>query len=244
MSRMRFSRIFVPVVVTLALQACDRPPAGAAGEKAAPAAAQALDTDARRLSYTIGMQIGTSLKRDALELDEGAFAAGVADAMAGRDPRLSEGEMQAAVETHQQAQATAAQATAEENRVKGEKFLAEYGKREGVISLPSGIRYRVLTAAEGKQPVAADTVLAHYKGTFIDGREFDSSYKRGEPASFPVSGVIQGWQEVLPLMSVGAKWEVVIPANLAYGERGAGGVIGPNETLMFEIELVDIKKAG
>jgi len=242
---MRISRILVPVAAILALAACDRPATGPAAEKAAPAAAApALDTDTRRLSYTIGMQIGGSLKRDALELDEAAFAAGVADAMAGRDPRLSEGEMQAAVDAHRQAQETAAQATAEDNRVKGEKFLAEYSKREGVVSLPSGIRYRVLTASEGKHPVAADTVVAHYKGTFIDGREFDSSYKRGEPAAFPVSGVIQGWQEVLPLMGVGAKWEVVIPANLAYGERGAGGVIGPNETLVFEIELVDIKQGG
>jgi len=240
MSRITLARVLAPLTVLVLLSACDRPPSGATDA----AKAQPLDTDARRLSYTIGMQIGSSLKRDAVELDVAAFAAGVGDAVAGRDPRLSEGEMQAAVMAHRQAQEAADQAAAEDNRAKGEKFLAEYSKREGVVSLPSGVRYRVITAADGPHPSASDTVVAHYRGTFIDGREFDSSHKRGEPASFPVSGVIQGWQEVLPLMSVGSKWEVVIPPNLAYGEHGAGGVIGPNETLVFEIELLEIKKGG
>jgi FKBP-type peptidyl-prolyl cis-trans isomerase FklB len=129
----------------------------------------------------------------------------------------------------------------EKNKADGEKFLAENAKKEGVKSLPSGLQYKEITPGKGKSPKATDTVTTHYKGTLIDGTEFDSSYKRGEPVSFPVSGVIAGWTEALQLMKEGAKWELFIPSNLAYGERGAGRDIGPNATLIFEVELISVK---
>ena len=130
---------------------------------------------------------------------------------------------------------------AEENQSKGEAFLAENGKRDGVVSLPSGLQYEVIHDGNGDTPSKTDTVVTHYRGTLIDGKEFDSSLRRGEPASFPVNRVISGWTEALQLMTVGSKWKLFIPSNLAYGERGAGKVIGPHATLIFEIELLGIR---
>lgn len=130
---------------------------------------------------------------------------------------------------------------AEENLSQGEAFLAENGKREGVVSLPSGLQYEVIHDGNGETPGNTDTVVTHYRGTLIDGKEFDSSHRRGEPASFPVNRVISGWTEALQLMTVGSKWKLFIPSDLAYGERGAGKVIGPNATLIFEIELLEIQ---
>jgi FKBP-type peptidyl-prolyl cis-trans isomerase FklB len=130
---------------------------------------------------------------------------------------------------------------ADKNQKEGEVFLAENKKKKGVVTLPSGLQYRVITAGTGKIPKVTDTVTTHYRGTLIDGTEFDSSYKRGEPASFPVNGVVKGWTEALQLMKVGSKWQLFIPSNLAYGPQGAGQVIGPNATLIFEIELLSIK---
>jgi FKBP-type peptidyl-prolyl cis-trans isomerase FklB len=134
-----------------------------------------------------------------------------------------------------------AQQLADKNQKEGEVFLAENKKKKGVVTLPSGLQYHVITAGTGKIPKATDTVTTHYRGTLIDGTEFDSSYKRGEPASFPVNGVIKGWTEALQLMKVGSKWQLFIPSNLAYGPQGAGQVIGPSATLIFEIELLSIK---
>ena len=127
------------------------------------------------------------------------------------------------------------------NKKAGEDYLAANRKREGVVSLPSGLQYEVVTAGSGKSPAATDTVVVHYKGTLIDGKEFDSSYKRGQPATFPVNGVIKGWTEALQLMKEGAKWKLFIPADLAYGSRGAGADIGPNSALVFEVELIEVK---
>ena len=132
-------------------------------------------------------------------------------------------------------------ATAQVGREKGEAFLAENAKKEGVKTLPSGLQYKVITEGKGKQPTKNDTVVVHYKGTLIDGREFDSSHKRGEPAEFGVTQVIKGWTEALQLMKEGAKWEVYLPWQLAYGANGAGGLIGPHETLVFEVELLKVK---
>jgi len=129
----------------------------------------------------------------------------------------------------------------EENLSQGEAFITENGKREGVVSLPRGLQYEVIHDGSGDRPGATDTVVTHYRGTLIDGKEFDSSHRRGEPASFPVNRVISGWTEALQLMTVGSKWKLFIPSNLAYGERGAGKVIGPNATLIFEIELLEIR---
>ena len=123
----------------------------------------------------------------------------------------------------------------------GQAYLEANKKKEGVVTLPSGLQYKIITEGKGKQPKSTDTVVAHYRGTLINGTEFDSSYKRNEPATFPVAGVIKGWQEALPLMKEGAKWQVYIPAELAYGPRGAGDVIGPNEVLVFDIELLSVK---
>ena len=130
----------------------------------------------------------------------------------------------------------------EKNKKEGEVFLAENKKKEGVTTLPSGLQYKVIKAGTGKKPKSTDTVTVNYRGTLIDGTEFDSSYRRGEPASFGVSGVIPGWTEAMQLMQEGAKWQVVVPPNLAYGEKGAGPNIGPNATLIFEIELISIQE--
>jgi FKBP-type peptidyl-prolyl cis-trans isomerase FklB len=130
----------------------------------------------------------------------------------------------------------------EKNKKEGEAFLSENRKKEGIKALPSGLQYKVVKAGTGKKPKSTDTVTTHYRGTLIDGTEFDSSYRRGQPASFPVSGVIPGWTEALQLMEEGAKWQLFIPPNLAYGERGAGSQIGPNATLIFEIELISIQE--
>ncbi|MBU2636230.1 MAG: FKBP-type peptidyl-prolyl cis-trans isomerase, partial [Bacteroidetes bacterium] len=130
----------------------------------------------------------------------------------------------------------------DKNKIEGEAFLAENKKDKDVITLPSGLQYKIITAGTGPKPKSTETVAVHYSGTLIDGTEFDSSFKRGEPATFPVTGVIKGWVEALQLMPVGSKWKLFIPTDLAYGERGAGGVIGPNATLIFEIELLSINK--
>jgi FKBP-type peptidyl-prolyl cis-trans isomerase FklB len=204
-----------------------------------------LKTDKDKVSYSIGLDIGTNFKRQSVDLDAKALAAGIADGLSGGKPLLAEDEVRKVLaEFRQQMGAKAqqvAQQLAEKNQKAGEAFLAENKKKKGVITLPSGLQYRVITAGTGKIPKATDTVTTHYRGTLIDGTEFDSSYKRGEPASFPVNGVIKGWTEALQLMKVGSKWQLFIPSNLAYGPQGAGQVIGPNATLIFEIELLAIK---
>ena len=205
----------------------------------------ALATEKDRLSYAMGMDLGAQLKTRSVEIDPAVFGRGLADALAGGKTLLTEEEAKAVITELQKAmmvkQAAAAKAAAEKNKAEGEAFLAANKAKEGVVALPSGIQYKVLTAGTGKMPTAENTVICQYRGTLIDGKEFDSSYKRGQPATFPVKGVIKGWTEVLQLMPVGSKWQVVIPPALAYGERGTGADIGPNATLIFEIELVAIK---
>ena len=200
-----------------------------------------LKGDREKISYSIGMDIGGNLKRQSVEVDPDLLAQGVKDSYGGGKTLLTEDEARLAITTFQQTlmakKAEAMQILSEKNKAEGEKFLAENGKKEGVKSLPSGLQYREITPGKGKSPKATDTVTTHYKGTLIDGTEFDSSYKRGEPATFPVSGVIPGWTEALQLMKEGAKWRLFLPPNLAYGERGAGRDIGPNATLIFEVEL-------
>ena len=204
-----------------------------------------LKTDKDKVSYSIGLDIGTNFKRQSVDLDQKALAAGIADGMSGGKPLLTEDEVRKVLAQFQQQMAAKAQQMAQQladkNLKEGEVFLAENKKKKGVVTLPSGLQYRVITAGTGKIPKATDTVTTHYRGTLIDGTEFDSSYKRGEPASFPVNGVVKGWTEALQLMKVGSKWQLVIPSNLAYGPQGAGQAIGPNATLIFEIELLSIK---
>jgi FKBP-type peptidyl-prolyl cis-trans isomerase FklB len=203
-----------------------------------------LKTDKQKFSYTAGYQIGENLKRQNLELDSKAFSQGAQDAIANKPSQLKPEEMQAAAQNQQRKDMEKREATAKKNLEAGGAFLEANKKKAGVVTLASGLQYKIITEGKGKQPKSADSVVAHYRGTLINGTEFDSSYKRNEPATFPVGGVIKGWQEALPLMKEGSKWQVFIPADLAYGPRGAGGAIGPNEALIFEIELLTVNSGG
>ena len=203
-----------------------------------------LKTPKEKASYAVGMSIGTGLHRQGVPVDAALVARGLRDAMTGAKPLLSDDEIKAVLAQLQNEVRTQQQAKAHEagtgNRKIGEDFLAANKSKEGVVTLPSGLQYKILTAGNGPKPTASDTVTCNYKGTLINGKEFDSSYKRGEPASFAVGGVIKGWTEALQLMPVGSKWQLFIPADMAYGDRGAGGDIGPGETLIFEVELISI----
>lgn len=203
-----------------------------------------LTTEPQRVSYCIGTDLGNTFKAQGIDIDAKALASGIADSLVGKT-RLTEEEMKEVMTTFQQEMMTkmqAKQATAGADNLKaGEAFLAENSKKDGVKVLPSGLQYKVLKSGTGKTPKLTDTVEAHYHGTLIDGTVFDSSVERGEPVPFPVNGVIPGWTEALQLMKEGDKWQLVIPPNLAYGEQGAGGRIGPNSTLIFEVELISVE---
>lgn len=202
-----------------------------------------LDNDKQKLSYIFGIQVGQNMMQEGVELDMAAFTAGVEDMFSQTPPQIEQPEAERVIGEFQQRKA---KALAEEMNKKQEvatKYLEENKTKEGVVTTESGLQYKIIKAGDGATPKPEDKVIAHYKGTLLDGTVFDSSYDRGEPATFPVEGVIQGWQEALQLMKEGAKWELVIPASLAYGPRGAGQLIGPNETLKFEIELVAITAA-
>jgi FKBP-type peptidyl-prolyl cis-trans isomerase FklB len=198
-----------------------------------------------RVSYSIGVDIGSNFKSQEIEIDLKALTAGLADAIAGK-PQLTEAEMRDTMMDFQKDMMAKMQdrqkASAEKNVKEGEKFLAENAKKEGVKVTATGLQYKVIKSGTGKTPKLTDTVKTHYHGTLIDGTVFDSSVERKEPAVFPVNGVIPGWTEALQLMKEGDKWQLVVPSKLAYGERGAGGKIGPNATLIFEVELLSIEK--
>lgn len=209
------------------------------------AAAPQPSTDKEKLSYAIGMNIGRQMKSQSVDVDPAFFAQGFRDALAGGKTALTEDEaraVMAAFEKEMRSKQAAMMAqTAEKNKKEGEAFLASNKAKEGVVTLPSGLQYKIVKEGTGPKPTLDDTVVCHYKGTLIDGTEFDSSYKRNEPAKFPVKGVIRGWTEALQLMPVGSTWQLFIPSTLAYGERGAGNVIGPNATLIFQVELISIQ---
>ena len=204
-----------------------------------------LDSDQQKYSYALGYQIGGQIKRqldtENVELDVDAFVRGIADVLSGRGLALSQDEIMKAIETKSEQEVEKMKELGDSNELSGEAFRAEYGKQETVMRTDSGILYRALTDGSGTKPGPNDTVVVHYRGTLPDGQEFDSSYKRGQPATFSLGGIIAGWKEVLQLMSEGAKWEVVIPPELGYGSVGAGGLIGSNQTLVFEIELIEVK---
>jgi FKBP-type peptidyl-prolyl cis-trans isomerase FklB len=206
------------------------------------ATAAEFKSSKQKYSYAIGFQIGTNLKREGADVDVQAIAQGIKDVLTDAKLSVSMEDMQAAVLAMQKEQQAKRQARGDKAKKQGEEYLAKHKKEKGVKELPSGIQYKVIKEGKGAKPNATDTIVAHYKGTLIDGTEFDSSYGRGQPATFAVNQVIQGWQEILPLMPTGSKWNVVIPSDLAYGPRGAGANIGPNETLIFEVELLEIKK--
>lgn len=204
-------------------------------------------SDKEKVSYTIGYNFGDRMKRDGLDIDQKAFAQGIKDGLEGKQPLMSDKERQEAIarlrQEIMQKRAKEQQAQAAKNQKAGAAFLAQYKKKPGVKSTKSGLYYRVLRAGKGKRPTLDDIVTVHYVGKNIGGSEFDSSYKRKKPATFPVKGVIKGWQEALTKMRVGDKWELVVPPALAYGARGAPPRIGPEATLLFEVELLKVKKA-
>jgi len=213
-------------------------PAGAAGS--------GLKDVREKASYGIGLSIGKSFKAQSADFDPEIVSRGIKDGISGGKALLTDAQIKEAIASFQEdlasKQAVAAKGAAERNAKEGEKFLAENKKKDGVVTTKSGLQYKVIKKGTGKTPKKTDTVTTNYEGTLIDGTVFDSSIKRGEPASFPVDGVIAGWTEALQLMKVGDKWQLFIPSDLAYGDHPRpGGPIGPNATLIFEIELLDIK---
>lgn len=204
-----------------------------------------LKTLTQRLSYIVGENLAFQLKNDALELDADVVALAVRDVMADIPSRLTDAEKRSTVEQvqseSQQRQMAAHTEQSAKNRAEGESYLAENAKKEGVTTTASGLQYKSVVAGNGAKPSKTDKVKVHYRGTLVDGTVFDSSYDRGEPIVFPVTGVIAGWVEGLQLMNVGSKFEFVIPSQLAYGANGSGGSIGPDATLIFEVELLAIE---
>ena len=212
-------------------------------------AAAPLTTRKQKFSYALGMNIGsglgTNLKKQSIEVDWSLVAQGLKDAAAGTKTRLTEDEAKAVlaeVQTEVRKQQTEkAKEAADKNKTEGDAFLAANKTKEGVVTLPSGLQYKILKAGTGPKPTATDTVVCNYRGTLINGTEFDSSDKHGQAATFGGGQVIKGWTEALQLMPVGSKWQLFIPSSLAYQERGAGADIGPNATLIFDVELLSIQ---
>jgi FKBP-type peptidyl-prolyl cis-trans isomerase len=220
------------------------PAASGAMADGAAAADKELPTDKQKSSYAIGMNIANSLKKQPLDLDVPALVRGLQDMLAGKTILSVEQADAALTVLNNQMKAKQEELNkhaGETNMKEGAEFLAANKTKGGVVALPSGLQYKIIAAGTGPTPGPGDTVVCNYRGTFINGTEFDSSYKRGQPASFPVNGVIKGWTEALQKMPVGSKWQLFVPSDLAYGERGAGGAIGPNATLIFEVELISIK---
>ncbi|MFK8066958.1 MAG: FKBP-type peptidyl-prolyl cis-trans isomerase [Gammaproteobacteria bacterium] len=201
-----------------------------------------LNTDKQKFSYGIGLQIGQSIAAQNVEVDQDALIMALKDALSGQEPRVSLEELQKVMTQEEKKMQQKQIAAADKNKQIGQAFLAENKKLDGVKTTASGLQYRIIKAGSGAKPSVSDSVTVHYRGTLIDGHEFDSSYKREQPATFNVNGVVKGWQEALPMMKEGGKWEVFIPSELAYGSKGAGAAIGPDETLIFEIELLSVNK--
>jgi FKBP-type peptidyl-prolyl cis-trans isomerase FklB len=248
---MKLYQFAAVTAATLVLTACggDKAPETEAAETASPAVEEVspLASLDQRLSYIVGENMAAQFTRDGITLDTDSLALAVADVVAGNEPRLSEEDKRNTI-TEIQARSQAKQKAesdflAAKNTEEGAAYLAENGKKEGVTTTESGLQYKEVTAGEGEAPSENDTVTVHYKGTLVDGTVFDSSYDRGQPATFPVIGVIPGWTEALQLMNVGDKFELAIPSALAYGPGGTGPVIGPNAALIFEVELLEIAKA-
>jgi FKBP-type peptidyl-prolyl cis-trans isomerase len=219
-----------------------------AATKRAPAKAApplTLKTQKDKASYALGMNFGTGLRKQSIDIDPAILARGLRDSFSNGKTLLTEDEAKAVLTQLQgdvrKKQQELAQQLGEANKKQGLEFLEANKTKDGVVTLPSGLQYKVLQEGTGPKPAPTDTVVCNYRGTLLDSTEFDSSYKRGQPATFPVTGVIKGWTEALQLMPVGSKWQLFIPSALAYGEHGAGGQIGPNATLIFEVELLSIQ---
>jgi FKBP-type peptidyl-prolyl cis-trans isomerase FklB len=224
-----------------------KPPAAKPGSTVAKKpAVLTLKTQKDKASYAIGLNIGKSMHKDSVDVDPSILLRGLKDGLAGSKPLLTDDEARAAMVTLQsemrKKQEEKMLVQGEANKKEGEAFLADNKTKDGVVTLPSGLQYKILKEGTGPKPAATDTVVCNYKGTLLDNTEFDSSYKHGQPATFLVSGVIKGWTEALQLMPVGSKWQLFIPSELAYGARGGpGGGIGPNATLIFEVELMSVQ---
>ncbi len=205
----------------------------------------ALKTPKDKFSYSLGMKMGENLKKQSVPVDPAILERGLKDGLAGGKTLLTDDEAQAAIAEVQNDMRKKQQEKMQEigaaNKKEGADYLAANKGKEGVVTLPSGLEYKILTEGTGPKPTASDTVVCNYRGTLINGTEFDSSSKHGGPATFPVSGVIKGWTEALQLMPVGSKWQLFIPSDLAYGDRGAGADIGPDTTLIFDVELISIQ---
>jgi FKBP-type peptidyl-prolyl cis-trans isomerase FklB len=209
-----------------------------------PVKPKPLVTEKDKQSYAIGLSVGKGLHRDSIDVEPDFVLQGLKDALADGKVQLTDDQIRTVMTDLQkdvrQKQEAKIQAQAATNQTAGTAFLTANGSKEGVVKLPSGLQYKILTPGTGPKPTAADSVVCNYRGSLLDGTEFDSSYKRGQPATFPVVGVIRGWTEALQLMPVGSKWQLFIPADLAYGDRGKAP-IGPNATLIFEVELMSIE---
>lgn len=236
------------ITASIALVACNKEeakPASAAVEAPVTEAAGKYDTNLQKVSYGIGMNIAKNFSQQNIQLDMNAFNQGMGDGLAGNEPAIDQPTIMAAMQEFQkeqmEKQATERTAAEGKNKAAAETFLKENGAKEGVVTTDSGLQYKVISKGEsGKKPTTTDTVVVHYRGKLLNGEEFDSSYDRDQPATFPVSNVIPGWTEGLQLMSVGDKFELYIPSELAYGAGGAGAKIGPHAALTFEVELLEI----
>jgi FKBP-type peptidyl-prolyl cis-trans isomerase FklB len=200
-----------------------------------------LTSDKEKFSYAVGISVAKSLEQDGLDIELDAFILAIKDVLAGRGPQLSLDEMNAAFQIHQQKQQAGRQMAGTENSKIGQAFLEANKSKPGVVTLSSGLQYKILKEGSGSKPTLESTVTVHYRGTLINGEEFDSSYKNNEPISFGLNGLIQGWQIAMPLMPAGSTWRMFIPGEHAYGLRGSPPKIGPNETLIFDIELISVQ---
>jgi FKBP-type peptidyl-prolyl cis-trans isomerase FklB len=212
---------------------------------AKPATPLTLKTQKDKLSYAIGLNIGAGMKKDGVDVDPSILEQGLRAALTGSKPLMTEAEAQTVMTQFRtemmKKKQEEAQRVSEANKQEGQQFLAANKSKEGVVTLPSGLQYKILKEGTGPKPTATDTVTVNYRGTLINGTEFDSSYKRNEPTTFGVNQVIKGWTEALQLMQVGSKWQLFIPSDLAYGERSPAAEIGPNSTLIFDVELLSIQ---
>jgi FKBP-type peptidyl-prolyl cis-trans isomerase FklB len=238
-----------PAAATPTTPAAQAPkaPAAKTGQAAKPRTAVplTLKTEKDKFSYALGMNLGSGLHKQSVDVDPAIFLRGLKDGLAAGKTLMTDQEAQATLTQVQNDLRKKAQEKMQQlavsNKQTGDAFLASNKAQDGVVTLPSGLQYKILKEGTGPKPAATDSVVCNYRGTLLDGTEFDSSYKRGQPATFQVNGVIKGWTEALQLMPVGSKWQLVIPSDLAYGERGAGQQIGPNSTLVFEVELLSIQ---